>query len=278
MECRACAKLNLYLDITGILPDGYHSLCSVMQSIDLYDTVNVEVADTITLSTDRPYIPTDERNTAYKAAKLFFEATGINGGADIKIKKIIPVGAGMAGGSADAAAVLNLLNILYGMPLSNEELSQVALKVGADVPFCLEGGTMLAEGKGEKLTGLPKLPKCFFVVVKPDFSVSTKDAYKMFDEQGGDCPAVDGILRALERKNIKEVCANMGNDLERCIASAHPQVDEIKHKLHQLGAIGSMMTGSGSAVFGVFDNIGLAQRAADVLKKPKQRVFVCRPV
>lgn len=278
MECRACAKLNLYLDITGVLPDGYHSLCSVMQSVDLYDTVSVEIADEISLSTNKAYIPTDERNTAYKAAKVFFETTGIKGGADINIKKIIPVGAGMAGGSTDAAAVLNLLNILYGMPLSDEELAKAALKVGADVPFCLAGGTMLAEGKGEKLTRLPRLPKCFFVIVKPDFSVSTKDAYRLFDEQGGDCPSVDGILNALERKSVGDICANMGNDLEKCIASVYPQVDQIKHKLHQLGAVGAMMTGSGSAVFGIFDNIGLAQRAADVLKKPKQRVFVCRPV
>lgn len=278
MECRACAKLNLYLDITGVLPDGYHSLCSVMQSIDLYDTVSIELADKITLSTNKAYIPTDERNTAYKAAKVFFDATGINGGADIRIKKTIPVGAGMAGGSADAAAVLNLLNILYGMPLSGEELSAAALKVGADVPFCLEGGTMLAEGKGEKLTRLPRLPKCFFVVVKPDFSVSTKDAYKMFDEQGGDCPELSGILKAIERQNVRDICANMGNDLERCIAAGHPQIDEIKEKLHKLGAVGSMMTGSGSAVFGIFDNMGLAQRAADALRMPKRKVFVCRPV
>ena len=278
MECRACAKLNLYLDITGIMPDGYHALRSVMQSIDLYDTVKVEKADTIRLTVDKKYIPTDERNTAFKAAKAFFEATGIQGGAEIFIKKIIPVGAGMAGGSADAAAVLNLLNILYGMPLSAEELSEVALKVGADVPFCLEGGTMLAEGKGEKLTPLPKLAKCFFVVVKPFFSVSTKDAYKMFDEQGGDCPNVDGILSALEQRNIHQVCSSMGNDLERCIASRHPEINEIKDKLIGLGAIGAMMTGSGSAVFGVFENMIQAQQAADKMRAPKRRVFVCRPV
>ncbi|MBQ2819712.1 MAG: 4-(cytidine 5'-diphospho)-2-C-methyl-D-erythritol kinase [Clostridia bacterium] len=278
MECRACAKLNLYLDITGIMPDGYHALRSVMQSIDLYDTVKVEKADTIRLTVDKKYIPTDERNTAFKAAKAFFEATGIQGGAEIFIKKIIPVGAGMAGGSADAAAVLNLLNILYGMPLSAEELSDVALKVGADVPFCLEGGTMLAEGKGEKLTPLPKLAKCFFVVVKPFFSVSTKDAYKMFDEQGGDCPNVDGILSALEQRNIHQVCSSMGNDLERCIASRHPEINEIKDKLIGLGAIGAMMTGSGSAVFGVFENMIQAQQAADKMRAPKRRVFVCRPV
>lgn len=278
MECRACAKLNLYLDITGILPDGYHGLRSVMQSIDLYDTVKVEPADTIRLTVDKKYIPTDERNTAFKAAKAFFEATGIQGGAEISIRKIIPVGAGMAGGSADAAAVLNLLNILYGMPLSAEELSAVALKVGADVPFCLEGGTMLAEGKGEKLTPLPRLAKCFFVVVKPDFSVSTKDAYKMYDEQGGDCPDVDGILSALKQRNIRQVCASMGNDLERCIASRHPDINEIKDKLLGLGAIGAMMTGSGSAVFGVFEDMAQAQKAADEMRAPKRRVFVCRPV
>ena len=278
MECRACAKLNLYLDITGIMPDGYHALRSVMQSIDLYDTVKVEKADTIRLTVDKKYIPTDERNTAFKAAKAFFEATGIQGGAEIFIKKIIPVGAGMAGGSADAAAVLNLLNILYGMPLSAEELSEVALKVGADVPFCLEGGTMLAEGKGEKLTPLPKLAKCFFVVVKPFFSVSTKEAYKMFDEQGGDCPDVNGILSALEQRNIHQVCSSMGNDLERCIALKYPEINAIKDKLIGLGAIGAMMTGSGSAVFGVFENMIQAQQAADKMRAPKRRVFVCRPV
>ncbi len=278
MECRACAKLNLYLDITGIMPDGYHALRSVMQSIDLYDTVKVEKADTIRLTVDKKYIPTDERNTAFKAAKAFFEATGIQGGAEIFIKKIIPVGAGMAGGSADAAAVLNLLNILYGMPLSAEELSDVALKVGADVPFCLEGGTMLAEGKGEKLTPLPKLAKCFFVVVKPFFSVSTKEAYKMFDEQGGDCPDVDGILSALKQRSIHQVCSSMGNDLERCIALKYPEINEIKDKLIGLGAIGAMMTGSGSAVFGVFENMIQAQQAADKMRAQKRRVFVCRPV
>lgn len=278
MECRACAKLNLYLDITGILPDGYHALCSVMQSIDLYDTVKVGLADTVHLTVDKRYIPTDERNTAFKAAKAFFNATGINGGAEISIRKIIPVGAGMAGGSADAAAVLNLLNILYGMPLSNEELSAVALKVGADVPFCLEGGTMLAEGKGEKLTRLPRLAKCFFVVVKPDFSVSSKEAYGMFDEQGGDCPPVDGIIEGLKKRNIRDICAAMGNDLERCIASSHPEINDIKNKLCSMGAIGAMMTGSGSAVFGVFEDITQARKVAEELKQSRHRVFVCRPV
>lgn len=278
MECRACAKLNLYLDITGTLPDGYHQLRSVMQSITLWDVVDVEAADVITLSVDKPYVPTDERNTAYKAAKAFFAASGIDGGADIKIKKRIPVGAGMAGGSADAAAVLNLLNIIYGLPLNQERLAEVAASVGADVPFCLEGGTMLCEGKGEILTPLPRLRRCGIVVVKPAFSVSTRTAYAMFDELGGDCPPIDGILSALKNRDLHAVCQAMGNDLEKCIALKYPEIDLIKRQLLDAGAIGAMMTGSGSAVFGIFKDRESAARASGVLRGPGRLVYTAEPV
>ena len=278
MECRACAKLNLYLDITGVLPDGYHQLRSVMQSITLWDNVEVHPAQEITLTVDKPYIPTDERNTAYKAAKAFFAATGLEGGAKINIKKRIPVGAGMAGGSADAAAVLNLLNIIYGLPLEQEQLREVAVTGGADVPFCLEGGTMLCEGKGEILTPLPRLRRCGFLVVKPAFSVSTKAAYAMFDEMGGDCPPIDGMLDALRVRDISGICAAMGNDLERCIAAKHPEIDIIKQQLLDAGAIGAMMTGSGSAVFGVFRDKESADRAYAGLRAPKRLVYTAEPV
>ena len=278
MECRACAKLNLYLDITGVLPDGYHELRSVMQSITLWDVVDVQPADEITLTVDKPYIPTDERNTAYKAAKAFFAASGVEGGARINIKKRIPVGAGMAGGSADAAAVLNLLNIIYGLPLEQEQLLQVAASVGADVPFCLEGGTVLCEGKGEVLTRLPRLRRCGIVVVKPAFSVSTKTAYAMFDETGGECPPIDAILSALDERDVQKVCAAMGNDLEKCIAQKYPEIDLIKQQLLDAGAIAAMMTGSGSAVFGIFKDRDSADRASNRLRAPKRLVYTAEPV
>ena len=278
MECRACAKLNLYLDITGILPDGYHELRSVMQSVSLWDTVEVRPAAEITLQVDKPYIPSDERNTAFKAAKAFFAATGIEGGADISVKKRIPVGAGMAGGSADAAAVLNLLNVIYGLPLDQEQLTAVAASVGADVPFCLEGGTMLCEGKGEKLTPLPRLKRCGIVVVKPRFSVSTKTAYAMFDEVGGDCPEADGILTALKKGSLQDICAAMGNDLEKCIAQKYPEIEVIKAELMAQGAMGAMMTGSGSAVFGIFENKADADRVTGRLRRPGWLVYSVEPV
>lgn len=278
MECKAFAKINLFLNITGVLPDGYHELCSVMQSINLYDTVTVTLADRISISVDKPFIPADSRNIAFKAAEMFFNDAGISSGADIRIKKIIPVGAGMAGGSADAAAVLGLLNILCGFPLTDSQLSETALRVGADVPFCLHGGTMLAQGKGEKLTALNALPDCYITVVKPPFSVSTKDAYAMFDAIGGDCPPAGEIIDALTKRDIGLVCASMGNDLEKCIAQKHIEINNIKNALLQKGALGAMMTGSGSAVFGIFDDKNAARAAADMLKTGKCRTFVCRPV
>lgn len=276
------AKLNLYLDILKKREDGYHELCTVFQSVGLYDEIYLRLrpeGDGISLRCSLPYLPTDSRNLAVKAANLFYGETGLSSGLYINILKNIPVGAGMAGGSTDAARVLDMLNRLHGQPLDGEGLERLALRLGADVPFCLRGGTVLAAGVGEKQSPIPPMPPCFIVVTKPRASVSTKEAYDLLDAmEAREMVSPDGLLQGLGRGDLEAVCGGMYNALEAPVCWKYPEIGRLKRALMANGAMNAMMTGSGSAVFGVFREEASAERAADALRPQADRTFVVRPV
>ena len=280
MNCisiKAPAKLNLFLDITGKLTNGYHEIASVMQTVDLFDYVKISKADEISVLCSNPVLNGD-KNIAYKAAEFFFDKSGIESGAEIYIDKRIPSEAGMAGGSADAAAVLYGLNQIFDEPFSSEELCEIGAKCGADVPFSLMGGTMLAEGIGEKLTPVTPLPDCWLVIVKPDFGMSTPESYKYYDEHGLfslEHPDKQDILANLEEKNLSGICESLYNVLEHTVEN--PVIGEIKSEMLRFGAMGSMMTGSGTAVFGIFDSIEKAVAAKNGLSEKFSSVFLSRP-
>ena len=264
----ANAKINLSLDVTGRREDGYHFVSMVMQSVSLCDRVELEKADEIVLETDSGEIPADESNIAYKAAKLFVEKYGIDGGVKIKIEKNIPVCAGLAGGSTDAAAVLKGLNLLYGLGLTEEELMETGLKLGADVPFCIMGGTALAEGIGEKLTGIASFKDVIICLAKPDFSVSTPQAYKDIDSKPVEKhPDNQKMIAAIEKRDIKGVCSEMVNVFEEVMRDKHPQIEEIKRVMKTCGATGTLMSGSGPSVYGVFESAENAEKAESLLKE-----------
>lgn len=278
----AFAKLNLYLGIHGLREDGYHELETVFQSIDLRDLVSIAVHQKggISLRCNKAYLPTDERNLAYKAALAFFQAAGLeNPGLHINIKKVIPVGAGMAGGSTDAACVLRLLNRAFGEPLSPERLAAVALTLGADVPFCLWGGTALAGGVGEKLRPLAAMPRCTIVVAKPHFSVSTKAAFGLYDQQPeAHCPSSGSMVAALEGGDLPGIGRHLYNSLEKPVGGKHPRILQLVERLENAGALGARMTGSGSAVFGLFDDPDKAKKAARGLRLLCREVYVTAPL
>ena len=279
---RACAKLNLYLGVQPKRADGYHDLCTVFQTIDVCDQVSLTVHDRggISLKCNWPYLPTDSRNLAYRAAEVFFANSGKeNPGIYINIKKVIPVGAGMAGGSSNAAAVLRLLNRAFGYPLSKKELLALGLQLGADVPFCLVGGTMLAEGVGEKLSPLPDMPPCGIVVCKPNFSVATKKAYELFDAYGVQPePGAEGMKQALQQSDLQGVCDGIFNSLEAPVVAEYPAISALVQRLQSLGAMGARMTGSGAACFGIWPTVAEAEAAAEEMRKHCAIVFVTTPV
>ena len=273
----APAKLNLTLDITGTAENGYHLLDMVMQTVNLYEQVTVQCAEDLTVRLPGSFVPGGEHNTAYKAALAFFEHTGLLAGADITIRKAVPVRAGMAGGSADAAAVLVALNQLYGARLSREELCEIGLRVGADVPFSLVGGTVRVQGIGDVLRPVPRCPRCWFTVVMPAQGVSTPRAYALYDEQGdgGLRPDNDGAEAALKAGDLAALCRCMGNALQFSSPSRHNA--PICEALRAHGALAAQMTGSGAAVFGVFAGEGPARAALAALKQSCRQVYLCRP-
>lgn len=255
IRLKAYGKINIGLDVTGKRPDGYHLVKMILQTVDLYDDVLVrKIPEGIQIKTNKPFIPCDERNLAYKAAKAVMEHCGIKEGVRIDIGKRIPVAAGMAGGSTDAAAVLKAMDKMFDLNLSAETMDALAVKLGADVPFCLRRGTYLAEGIGEELTKLPDMPHCFCLLVNPGFGVSTKEAYDRIDEiEDLKHPDIDRVISGLGRKDKWEVASAMGNVLEQAVIPKHPEIEEIKQKMKSLGAFGTMMSGSGPTVFGLFD-------------------------
>lgn len=261
----AYAKINLTLDIVGKRPDGYHLIRSVMQSISLCDLVSVEKSNTMLISCNRDDVPCDERNIVYKIAKAFFEHTKIDGAVKIDIQKRIPSQAGLGGGSADGAATLLALNKIFKTNLSQTTLCEIAKKVGADIPFCLIGGTLLAEGIGEKLTPLTSLCNSYIVVAKPNFGIDTKVAYSTFDNLK-ETPdfATDILVKALGG-NVDDVAPKLNNMFEVCLNNE--KIEAVKLRILSEGAKGACMSGSGSAVFGMFDNLNRAQNALEEMKK-----------
>lgn len=260
LTVKAFAKINLTLDVLGKRPDGYHNVDMVMQSISLCDQIVLEKnsLEGIALSCNRRDIPTNESNTAYKAAKLFFDYAGIKKGATIYINKKIPSQAGLGGGSADAAAVLHGLNNVFEAGFSLDELCEVAKHVGSDVPFCVHGGTMLATGTGTTLSALSPMPYCVYIVIKPPVDVSTAEAYRRCDLRDLSDKKTHStmLIRAIEDEDIAEISKHLYNDFEEVMDIL--LVSQIKNTLLKKGAKGALMTGSGSAVYGVFDNIDTA--------------------
>nr|WP_297173534.1 4-(cytidine 5'-diphospho)-2-C-methyl-D-erythritol kinase [uncultured Agathobaculum sp.] len=271
----ARAKINLTLDVTGRREDGYHTVRMVMQSVALHDEVRVAVTRGekkprgILLTCSLPYLPVDERNLAYRAAELFYRETGaLPGTCEIYIEKRIPIAAGLAGGSSDAAAVLRALDTLHETGLTDDELCAIGLKLGADVPYCLRGGTMLAEGIGEQLTALAPMPHCWVVLCKPPFAVSTGEAYREMDAIDiKDRPDTNGIIRALEKGDYSGVCRRLSNVMELAIATKRRQIGEIRAFLTENGADGTLMSGSGPTVYGLFADEGRAKTAAKMLSR-----------
>ncbi len=277
---KAFAKINLSLDVLGKLENGYHEVQMVMQTVSVFDLVTVEKTESgITLTTNLPYLPTDNGNIAYKAAEAFFSYTGIKGGVKIDISKRIPVGAGLAGGSSNASAVLKAMNKLFDAGLSLKELCSIGVKLGADVPYCILGGTRLAEGIGEKLSPLPKMPKCSIILVKPAFSISTKTVYEKIDS----CtdfmrPETQNLIDGLHKGNLDQIVSSMGNVLEEVSIPEHPILQNVKKELMELGAIGTQMSGSGPTVFGIFKDYDLACEAKKKLWGKYKTVYICNPV
>lgn len=278
---KAYAKINVTLDVVGKRPDGYHNLKSIMQTVSLYDEINLKTDDSgeITISVNWPYLVTDNRNIAYKAADLFFEKTGIKSGLSIDIHKNIPMGAGLGGGSADAAAVLTGLNKMFGNPLTYDALAKVGLMCGADVPFCLKKGTCLAEGLGEILTPLPPFPDCFILIAKPPISLGTKSVFEDLNIKNiKHHPNTDGVIEAIHDKNLFEISIRVYNVLEETVRERYRDLALYKGIMLENGALGAAMTGSGSAVFGIFNDKKLAENAAEIFKKLTVSAFFTKPL
>lgn len=265
---KAYGKINIGLDVTGKREDGYHLVKMILQTVDIHDDVTVQrIEKGIRLTCDDPDLPTDRRNLAYKAAAAMIEAFDLKGGVAIDIQKRIPKEAGMAGGSTDAAAVILAMEELFSLNATKEELDAIALNLGADVPFCLRKGTWLAEGIGEKLTQLSDLPHAYLVIIVPDFGISTKWAYEQVDQLPDlNHPDIDAITQAIEAGDIGKVAQRMGNILEDVAVREYPKIREIKEAFLNHGAMGAMMSGSGSAVFGIFDDPIKAEQSFEAFK------------
>lgn len=276
----AYAKLNLTLDILGKREDGYHDLKMVMHSIDLADTITLtpQESPVLTLSSNAAHLPSDGSNLAVKAAHRFFETVDRPmPGFALHLEKRIPVCAGMAGGSSDGAAILRLLRRLYAPALSQEELERIGAGIGSDIPYCVRGGTALAEGRGERLTDLPPLPPCFFVVCKPPFPISTPELFALVRMKKLRChPDTNGMLRALAQGDLAGIAHRVYNVFEEILPRRCAQVFEIKSRLLDLGAMTSAMTGSGPTVFGIFSEKQRALDAAAQLKTEFSQTFFCQ--
>lgn len=267
---RAYGKLNLSLDIVGKREDGYHLVCMVMQTVDLYDELTIQKTDKpgIQLTTDRPDLPTNEDNLIYKATKLLFDEFQIKGGVSIHLKKQIPIAAGMAGGSADCAATLLGINTLFDLKLTEQDLQKRAVTMGADIPYCIMGGTALSEGIGEVLTPISPVPDCHVLLVKPNIDISTKWVYQTLRWNTlTSHPDTKKMLSALEAQSLSEVSATMENVLETVTIPAYPVIASIKEKLLSLGAINAMMSGSGPTVFGLFPDQTAGEKAYSICKE-----------
>lgn len=272
MRLRALAKINLGLDILRKREDGYHEVRMIMQTIQMYDVLEIRRVKKpgISLSVNYPYIPNDERNLVYKAAKLLMDEFQVKSGVDIRLEKFIPVAAGMAGGSSDAAAALVGINRLFKLGLSEKDLMDRAVNIGADVPYCVMRGTALAEGIGEKLTKITPVPDCFVLIGKPGINVSTKAAYESLQlDKITTHPDIDGMIKDIECGNLLAMTEKMGNVFEPGIIGKYPVIGEIKELMEAHGALKAMMSGSGPTVFGIFDDRKKMEAAAAALRESR---------
>lgn len=270
MKLRAFAKINLGLDVIRRREDGYHEVRMIMQTIQMYDQLEMEKKNIpgIDLTTNLSYIPVNENNLVYKAAKLLMDQYHIREGVSIDLNKFIPVAAGMAGGSSDAAATLVGMNKLFHLGLSKEELMKIGVKIGADVPYCIMRGTALSEGIGEKLTPLSPMPSCYILIGKPGISVSTKFVYTNLKlNEHTKHPDIDGMLQALKQQDLRGITDRMENVLEGVTIPAYPVIEEIKNHMKEHGALNALMSGSGPTVFGIFDDKKKAEFACEKLKE-----------
>lgn len=278
----AYAKLNLTLDVLDKRTDGYHDIKSIMQTVSIRDDVQIDIGThkEWTLSCDVEDVPCDSRNLAWKAAELFFNTTKIDPeGIAIRITKRIPMQAGLAGGSADAAAVLRALNKHYQSPFSILALAELGASIGSDVPFCVVGGTAMCEGRGERLRVLPAIPDCVFVVCKPDFSSSTPELYKKIDENPvSNRPDHQAMESAILSGDLLKISQNLRNVFDPIVTKDHLELNYIKSIFNTYGALGQQMTGSGSAVFAIVENFEYAAVICNMLKDNYPQVFICKPV
>lgn len=269
ISVKALAKINLGLDVVRRREDGYHEVRMVMQTIHLFDRLQIarNHSGEITMSTNLSFLPTNENNLVYKAAKLLKDEFQIKDGIDVKLYKHIPVAAGMAGGSTDAAAVLYGMNRIFDLGLSREELMKRGVHLGADVPYCVMRGTALAEGIGEELTALPPMVKCPVLIAKPQISVSTKFVYEnlKLNEQTVH-PDIDRLVKDIREKDLRAIAADMGNVLETVTIPNYPIISEIKEHMMEHGALNSMMSGSGPTVFGLFEDENTASEAYEAMR------------
>ncbi|MBC8572921.1 4-(cytidine 5'-diphospho)-2-C-methyl-D-erythritol kinase [Jingyaoa shaoxingensis] len=270
IKLKARAKINLGLDVVRKREDGYHEVRMIMQMINLYDRITLRRSTEpgIRVTTNLPYLPVNEDNLVYRAAKLLMEEFKVTVGAEIELQKYIPVAAGMAGGSSDAAAVMVGVNRIFHLGLTKKQLMERGVKIGADVPFCIMRGTALAEGIGEVLTPLPAMPHCSLVIAKPKIHVSTKFVYgNLKASELKEHPDIDGQVQALREGSLEQLVAKMGNVLETVTVPAYPVIDEIKRTMLKNDAMGAMMSGSGPTVFGIFEREERAQEVCRLLKK-----------
>jgi len=272
IKLKALAKINLGLDVVRKRADGYHEVRMLMQTIKMYDRIHIYTIDKpeIKIKTNLPYLPVNENNLAYKAAKLLMEEFNVQQGVSIQLTKYIPVAAGMAGGSANAAAVLVGINRLFKLRLTKRDLMERGVALGADVPYCLLRGTALAEGIGEELTVLPSMPECYILVAKPEIHVSTKFVYgNLQANELKEHPDIEGQIEALREQDLKKLAFKMGNVLETVTIPAYPVIGELKEQMLAGGALNAMMSGSGPTVFGLFDDYEKAKEAKRQLRHHK---------
>lgn len=283
IERKAYAKINLGLDVTGKREDGYHIVSMIMQNVDLYDTLTFEKNDTgeIILNASSPKIPTDDSNLICKVAKQLREKYGVKDGVSVYLEKRIPVAAGMAGGSTDGAATYMALNEIWNLGLDTKTMCELAVKLGADIPYCIIGGTALAEGIGEELTTISDMPKCHLVIAKPDIDVSTGWVYKTLDSKEiENHPDIAGVRTAIENGDLKGMCEKIGNVLEYVTASKYSVINDIEKIMEDNGAVKAFMTGSGPTVFGVFDSEQKAKEAVEAVKTSglAPELFLTKPI
>ncbi|MCI8465639.1 MAG: 4-(cytidine 5'-diphospho)-2-C-methyl-D-erythritol kinase [Lachnospiraceae bacterium] len=282
ISLRAYGKINLGLDVTGKRPDGYHEVRMIMQTVSLYDSVRIGTrrAPGIGIRTNLPFLPTGPDNLVYRAARLLMDEFQIEEGLSIHLYKKIPVSAGMAGGSSDAAAVLVGVNRIFGLGLSKRELMKRGVSLGADIPYCIMRGTALAEGIGERLTSLPPMPECVILLAKPPVSISTKFVYgNLKVESLPFHPDIDRMMDCLEKQDLDGICSRMENVLETVTIPVCPQIQTIKERMREAGAEVALMSGSGPTVFGIFKERSAADEAGDRIRTEglARQIYTVRP-